>query len=155
MPHQRVRATFYCSFLLLVVVARLFCQKRVSCFSMIPIQELRSKCVFFQSWKDICNTAMFLGCFDKRYVAALVDCVIHEDLDVFNVVQWVDEANMRETSGPQFTRIDCFFWQHFVNVQGFCPQCVVSTHLEFFFKTSGFAVNCINVPTLCYAVIRL
>lgn len=52
-----------------------------------------------QSWKDICNTARFFGCFDERYVAVLVDLVMHEELDAFDVAQWLGETNNGTKSG--------------------------------------------------------
>jgi len=46
-----------------------------------------------ESWKDICNTARFFGCFDERYIAVLGDLVMHEELDAFGVAQWLGETN--------------------------------------------------------------
>lgn len=46
---------------------------------------------------------MFLGRFDERYVAVLVDGVTHEELDVFDVARGMEDLNIRGTNGPQFS----------------------------------------------------
>lgn len=61
-----------------------------------PIIPLRLEA---RSWKDLVRTAMYLGCFDAKYVAALADLVVYEEVDVFDVTQWIRDANITAQHG--------------------------------------------------------
>lgn len=57
------------------------------------------------------QTAMYLGCFDAKYVAALADLVVYEEVDVFDVTQWMCDANI--TSLP--VTHSSLFWCQILN----------------------------------------
>lgn len=41
------------------------------------------------SWQEVVGTAMFLGCLDEKYIAPFADLVRYEEVNVFDVVEWL------------------------------------------------------------------